>query len=225
MKNKLILLLLLALSLTSCKGAESPNSDELVLSGEISQSNKDESNIGKNASNEEKVQEKTRSKEEDEFFKSIENKKFFIRGYDEAIESIYFYQDGYFDGAVKNGNGYQIGVGLFDGKFDFVEKVDDLTYKIKLVRLENDPAAQKDEINIDGINVEVNNLDPTFTKKEDIGKEYLVHLPETKLESFGENQGTIEFLDEYIRDGEIKVYILEKLDDSQGFMSEFIKEN
>lgn len=157
MIKKIFIGLSLLIFLTGC-GKNSKKSDESIeiynkASDNISNSNT-KSNL-KEGENEEK-------NPYQDIYKQIEDVKFYNSG-GSAIESIYFYRDGYFDGALKTGNGYEIGQSFYNGKFDIVEKIDDTSYKIKLVRFDYDSkTGEKSSKNINGTNFQITNIKTVF---------------------------------------------------------------
>lgn len=180
MIKKIFIGLSLLIFLTGC-GKNSKKSDESIeiynkASDNISNSNT-KSNL-KEGENEEK-------NPYQDIYKQIEDVKFYNSG-GSAIESIYFYRDGYFDGALKTGNGYEIGQSFYNGKFDIVEKIDDTSYKIKLVRFDYDSkTGEKSSKNINGTNFQITNIKTVFFDNEN--KTYILHLPDTKTASLNEN--------------------------------------
>ncbi|WP_049690054.1 hypothetical protein [Anaerococcus jeddahensis] len=180
MIKKFFIGLSLLIFLTGC-GKNSKKSDESIeiynkASDNISNSNT-KSNL-KEGANEEK-------NPYQDIYKQIEGVKFYNSG-GSAIESIYFYRDGYFDGALKTGNGYEIGQSFYNGKFDIVEKIDDTSYKIKLVRFDYDSkTGEKSSKNINGTNFQITNIKTVFFDNEN--KTYILHLPDTKTASLNEN--------------------------------------
>lgn len=180
MIKKIFIGLSLLIFLTGC-GKNSKKSDESIeiynkASDNISNSNT-KSNL-KEGENEEK-------NPYQDIYKQIEDVKFYNSG-GSAIESIYFYRDGYFDGALKTGNGYEIGQSFYNGKFDIVEKIDATSYKIKLVRFDYDSkTGEKSSKNINGTNFQITNIKTVFFDNEN--KTYILHLPDTKTASLNEN--------------------------------------
>lgn len=136
MKKRLILILTLGLSLTGCLGKKAaPEEKETPPPPKIEES----------VESVESVEEKPEEKEEvvksdpyQDVYNDIEGKKFYLDPGTSMVEAIYFYEDGYFDGMNKSGNDNQRAVSLYNGKFDIVEKIDNSTYKLKLVRLDYD---------------------------------------------------------------------------------------
>lgn len=180
MIKKIFIGLSLLILLTGC-GKNSKKSDESIeiynkASDNISNSNT-KSNL-KEGANEEK-------NPYQDIYKQIEGVKFYNSG-GSAIESIYFYKDGYFDGALKTGNGYEVGQSFYNGKFDIVEKIDDTSYRLKLVRFDYDVKIG-DKINkdIDGNNFEITNIKTLVFK--DKSENYILHLGQTKTSSLNDN--------------------------------------
>ena len=234
MVKKILAVLFVLLSMSACVNKNSNDKVNVRVKTENKIENKTNTATDKDTKNgKEEVankENKDLSKENDEaqaFFKTIEAKKFAIPSVASQVESIFLYNDGYFDGMIKIGNGDAAYIGLYNGKLDYVEKIDDLTYKVKLAKLEMEtPTGQKDQINIGGININVEYVDWSFFKEDKIGSEYLIHLPKTKVSSLEDtNRQMLEKLDPYIKDDNANIFFIEALDDKSGLMYEFIREN
>ena len=234
MVKKILAVLFVLLSMSACVNKNSNDKVNVRVKTENKIENKTNTATDKDTKNgKEEVankENKDLSKENDEaqaFFKTIEAKKFAIPSVASQVESIFLYNDGYFDGMIKIGNGDAAYIGLYNGKLDYVEKIDDLTYKVKLAKLEMEtPTGQKDQINIGGININVEYVDWSFFKEDKIGSEYLIHLPKTKVSSLEDtNRQMLEKLDPYIKDDNANIFFIEALDDKSGLMYEFSREN
>lgn len=234
MGKKILAVLFVLLSISACGNKSSNDKVNVRVKTENKVENKTNTATDKDTKNgkEEvaKKSDKNLSKESDEaqaFFKTIEAKKFAIPSVASQVESIFLYNDGYFDGMIKSGNGDAAYIGLYNGKLDYVEKIDDLTYKVKLAKLEMEtPTGQEEQINMGGIDVNVEYVDWSFFREDNIGSEYLIHLPKTKVSSLDDtNRQMLEMADKYIKDDNANIFFIEVLDDKPGLMYEFIREN
>ena len=231
MGKKILAVLLVLLSVSACGNKSSNDKVNVRVKTENKVENKTNTKNDKDDKKEvAEKSEKNLSKESDEaqeFFKTIEAKKFAIPSVASKVESIFLYNDGYFDGMIKSGNGDAAYIGLYNGKLDYVEKIDDLTYKVKLAKLEMEtPTSQEEQINMGGIDINVEYVDWSFFKKDNIGSEYLIHLPKTKVSSLDDtNRQMLEMVDKYIKDDNANIFFIEALDDKSGLMYEFIREN
>lgn len=231
MGKKILAVLFVLLSISSCGNKNSNDKVNVRVKTENKVENK--TNTKNDTDDKKEVAEKSDknlSKESDEaqaFFKTIEAKKFAIPSVASKVESIFLYNDGYFDGMIKSGNGDAAYIGLYNGKLDYVEKIDDLTYKVKLAKLEMEtPTGQEEQINMGGIDVNVEYVDWSFFREDNIGSEYLIHLPKTKVSSLDDtNRQMLEMVDKYIKDDNANIFFIEALDDKSGLMYEFIREN
>ena len=220
MIKKIFIGLSLLIFLTGC-GKNSKRSDESIeIYNKASLENISNSNAKSNlkeGANEEK-------NPYQDIYKQIEGVKFYNSG-GSAIESIYFYKDGYFDGALKTGNGYEIGQSFYNGKFDIVEKIDDTSYKIKLVRFDYDvKIGDKTNKNIDGNNFEITNIKTLIFADQNAN--YILHLGETKTSSLNDNIITgMKMCGDNFGEDKIGIYILTKEEsDQESFvMAEFKK--
>lgn len=231
MGKKILAVLFVLLSISACGNKNSNDKVNVRVKTENKVENK--TNTKNDTDDKKEVAEKSDknlSKESDEaqaFFKTIEAKKFAIPSVASKVESIFLYNDGYFDGMIKSGNGDAAYIGLYNGKLDYVEKIDDLTYKVKLAKLEMEtPTGQEEQINMEGIDINVEYVDCTFFKEDKIGSEYLIHLPKTKVSSLDDtNRKMLEMVDKYIKDDNANIFFIEALDDKPSLMYEFIREN
>ena len=231
MGKKILAVLFVLLSISACGNKNSNDKVNVRVKTENKVDNK--TNTKNDTDDKKEVAEKSKknlSKESDEaqaFFKTIEAKKFAIPSVASKVESIFLYNYGYFDGMIKSGNGDAAYIGLYNGKLDYVEKIDDLTYKVKLAKLEMEtPTGQEEQINMEGIDINVEYVDWIFFKEDKIGSEYLIHLPKTKVSSLDDtNRKMLEMVDKYIKDDNANIFFIEALDDKPGLMYEFIREN
>lgn len=231
MGKKILAVLFVLLSISACGSKNANDKVNVRVKTENKVENKTKT---KNDKNDKKVvaekSDKNLPKENDEaktFFKTIEAKKFDIPSASSRVESIFLYNDGYFDGMIKSGNGDAAYIGLYNGKLDYVEKIDNLTYKVKLAKLEMEtPTGQKEQINMGGLDINVTYIDGTFFNEDKIGSEYLIHLPKTKVSSLDDtNRQMLEMVDKYIKDDNANIFFIEALDGKPGLMYEFIREN
>ena len=231
MGKKILAVLFVLLSISSC-GSKNAN-DKVNVRVKTENKVENRTNTKNDTDDKKEASEKydehlsKLSDEAQAFFKTIEAKKFAIPSVASKVESIFLYNDGYFDGMIKSGNGDAAYIGLYNGKLDYVEKIDDLTYKVKLAKLEMEtPTGQKEQINMEGIYINVEYVDWTFFKEDMIGSEYLIHLPKTKVSSLDDtNRQMLEMVDKYIKDDNANIFFIEALDDKSGLMYEFIREN
>lgn len=231
MGKKILAVLFVLLSISACGSKNANDKVNVRAKTENKVENKTKT---KNDKDDKKVvaekSDKNLPKENDEaktFFKTIEAKKFDIPSASSRVESIFLYNDGYFDGMIKSGNGDAAYIGLYNGKLDYVEKIDNLTYKVKLAKLEMEtPTGQKEQINMGGLDINVTYIDGTFFNEDKIGSEYLIHLPKTKVSSLDDtNRQMLEMVDKYIKDDNANIFFIEALDGKPGLMYEFIREN
>lgn len=231
MGKKILAVLFVLLSISACGNKNSNDKVNVRVKTENKVENKTKTKNDKDDKKEvAEKSDKNLPKENDEakaFFKTIEAKKFDIPSASSRVESIFLYNDGYFDGMIKSGNGDAAYIGLYNGKLDYVEKIDDLTYKVKLAKLEMEtPTGQKEQINMEGIDINVEYVDWSFFKEDNIGSEYLIHLPKTKVSSLDDtNRQMLEMVDKYIKDDNANIFFIEALDGKPGLMYEFIREN
>lgn len=204
MKKKILLVLSLALTLTSCFGKKDSTQDQAknqTPTEEISQSLESiesvESAEGVENAENEKKEEKEVVKEDpnpyQDIYDELEGKKFYLDPGTSMVESIYFYEDGYFDGMNKSGDGNRRGISLYNGKFDIVEKIDDTTYKMKLVRLDYDEEPGKMEnISYDGLVYDVY-YGETNIFGDSLGDYFNLLLPYKKISEVDQtNMGAME---------------------------------
>ena len=182
MNKKIFVGLILMILLTGC-GKEKTN-ESIETYNKASYENKD-NNLN---SNEKSNTREAVKKEKDlyqEIYKKIEGIKFYLSE-GSSMESIYFYKDGYFDGALKTGDGYEIKQSFYNGKFEIAEKIDHTSYRIKLVNLNYDVnPGEKANKNINGNNFQITNIKTNLFDNED--KTYILHLPDTKTAYLNEN--------------------------------------
>lgn len=231
MGKKILAVLFVLLSISACGSKNANDKVNVRVKTENKVENKTKT---KNDKDDKKVvaekSDKNLPKENDEaktFFKTIEAKKFTIPSVASQVESIFLYNDGYFDGMIKSGNGDAAYIGLYNGKLDYLEKIDELTYKVKLAKLEMEtPTNEKEQINMGGLDINVTYIDGTFFNEDKIGSEYVIHLPKTKVSSLDDtNRQMLETVDKYIRDDNANIFFIEYADDKPGLMYEFIREN
>ena len=234
MGKKILAVLFVLLSISACGSKNANDKVNVRVKTENKVENKTNTATDKDTKNgKEEVankENKDLSKENDEakeFFKTIEAKKFAIPSVASKVESIFLYNDGYFDGMIKSGNGDAAYIGLYNGKLDYVEKIDDLTYKVKLAKLEMEtPTSQEEQINMGGFDINVKYRDGSFFNEDKIGSEYLIHLPKTKVSSLDDSdRKMLEMVDKYVKDDNANIFFIEAVGDKPDLMYEFIREN
>lgn len=184
MIKKIFIGLSLLIFLTGCGKSSKRSDDSVEIYNKASLENK-ENNLNSNEKSNTKESAKKVKDPYQEIYKKIEGIKFYLSGGSE-MESIYFYKDGYFDGALKTGDGYEIKQAFYNGKFDIVEKIDNTSYKIKLIRLDYDSkTGEKSSKNINGTNFQITNIKTNLFDNEN--KTYILHLPDTKTAFLNEN--------------------------------------
>lgn len=231
MGKKILAVLFVLLSISACGNKSSNDKVNVRVKTENKVENK--TNTKNDTDDKKEVAEKSDknlSKESDgaqTFFKTIEAKKFAIPSVASQVESIFLYEDGYFDGMVKSGNGDAAYISLYNGKLDYVEKIDELTYKVKLAKLETEtPTDKEEQINMGGFDINVKYRDGSFFNEDKIGSEYLIHLPKTKVSSLDDSdRKMLEMVDKYVKDDNANIFFIEAVGDKPGLMYEFIREN
>lgn len=182
MNKKIFVGLVLMILLTGCRKEKTNESIEIY--NKASYENKDNNLNSNEKSNTTEAVKKVKDPYQ-EIYKKIEGIKFYLSG-GSSMESIYFYKDGYFDGALKTGDGYEIKQSFYNGKFEIAEKIDKTSYRIKLVNLNYDvKIGEKSNKNINGNNFQITNIKTNLFDNED--KTYILHLPDTKTASLNEN--------------------------------------
>lgn len=184
MIKKIFIGLSLLIFLTGCGKSSKRSDDSVEIYNKASLENKN-NNLNSNEKSNTKEAAKKVKDPYQEIYNKIEGIKFYLSGGSE-MESIYFYKDGYFDGALKTGDGYEIKQAFYNGKFDIVEKIDNTSYKIKLIRLDYDSkTGEKSSKNINGTNFQITNIKTDLFDNEN--KTYILHLPDTKTASLNED--------------------------------------
>lgn len=176
MVKKFLFALSICLFLTSC--GSKTNQENKNQKNEISISNKENSKkeISKNLSS------KDKENPYQNIYDLLKGKKlvFFTGSYSEGV---YFYKDGYFDGALKTGDYNIVNQSIYNGKLDVVEKIDESTYKLKLVRFDYDiEVGNSIKKYINDEEITFNNV-KAFTFDDDKSKYYILYLPDTKIEN------------------------------------------
>lgn len=180
MKKRIIYLFAFLLIFTACGGKETKDSDANKRQDRVSEENLSS-----------KDQDKEKEGPYADIYKDLKGIKLANMGAGSAIEAIYFYKDGYFDGGFKTGNDVYRGIGLYNGKFNIIEKIDENSYKLKLVRLDYDtPTGKEDRKNYDGLDAEITYLESPMFTKDNLGDEYTLYLPNTKMSTYNEDQKT-----------------------------------
>lgn len=136
--------------------------------------------------------------------------KTFYKNIPSAAYAIHFYEDGYFDAGYRTGNGDYRGIYLTNGKYDIVEKIDDDTYKVELVKYEYETEDGKHTYKNNGdFVVEVVSIGGDASDKLDTGDIYL-YLPYRKRSEMSDTVN--EYLDwvmpKEVYDYESMIYLL-----------------
>ncbi len=182
MNKKIFVGLVLIILLTGCR--KEKNNESIEIYNKASYENKDNNLSSNEKSNTTEAVKKVKDPYQ-EIYKKIEGIKFYLSG-GSSMESIYFYKDGYFDGALKTGDGYEIKQSFYNGKFEIAEKIDKTSYRIKLVNLNYDvKIGEKSNKNINGNDFQITNIKTNLFDNKD--KTYILHLPDTKTASLNEN--------------------------------------
>lgn len=216
MKKQILAMLGLALVLAGCKPIEE-ETKEPIKKVEIEASKSLENNEDKETSKKEEDKETPKDKKEEEekisenkkeiesnpLFADLEGKEFqtFLSN---GSERIYFYEDGRFDGSWWSGDGISMLANLYTGQFSEPKKLDDLTYSIKLEKLEyQSPTSGTDTRDVQSIRY----VESEYFDKKMIGNEYIVHLPGTSLDIFDKDNTMYMYdYDPDVVDGKLQVY-------------------
>ena len=176
--------------------------------------------------NNQKVEEKNLNKDQyKEIYDELNGKEFFY-SYQSQSEAIYFYKDGYFDGAFRSGDYNQGKVSLYNGKFDIKEKLDETSYLISLRRIDYElPLGESEMRNIEGMDFTLEYIESKMYGKDDKDNLYILYLPHRKLNDIKDHERSIAKIDdEHIKDGELKVFAIGKKDASEeNFMVEYVR--
>lgn len=236
MKRKIILGLFLVLSLTACKKEKNiesvpsqiEESKDLKKIGDL----KDESNEkSEEKKDEEKPKEKAKKKPVKQgeitrtglykdVYDRLKGKKLSLSG-GSMVEALYFYEDGFFDGVEKGGNGGYISMALYNGRFEIVEKLSDTSYRLVLKDLNYDTNTGEEK------KLDINGYENTMTYSESIvmddrvGESFILRLPETDYAEIPDKEaGMINFgldINRDHRQGQIGVFALTP-EDGQSFV-------
>lgn len=176
MVKKFLFVLSICLFLTSC-GSKTNQENE---------NQKNEISISNNENSKKEISKNLSSKDDKNPYQNIydllKGKKlvFFTGSYSEGV---YFYKDGYFDGALKTGDYNIVNQSIYNGKLDVVEKIDESTYKLKLVRFDYDiEVGDSIKKYINDEEITFNNV-KAFTFDDDKSKYYILYLPDAKIEN------------------------------------------
>ncbi len=188
MKKKIILTLMMLTFLSSCfnkkDDVEEKKEKEIVEVKEDKKSKKVEKKPEKKEEKKE-IKEPTSDKYQN-LYDGIVGKTFYLEG-GSIINGLYFYKDGYFDGVTKSGNGGEVSISLYNGKFDIVEKISDTAYLMKLRRLDHE-LEEGLEKTVDlgryDLAVRYSNFSPINV--DDVSKSFILYLPAAKLSNFDE---------------------------------------
>ena len=158
----------------------------LILTGcgnkMVQNSNLEKNNFSSNSNEKSKKQSnKKENSPYQDIYDLLDGKKLYFQG-SSWFEAIYFYKDGYFDGAMKMGNGYEVDQSLYNGKFEITEKIDDHTYRLKKIRFAYDiKPGEVSKKNIDGTDFTFKNA-KTHIFQGDSSTSYILYLPDKKTD-------------------------------------------
>lgn len=215
MKRKILATLTILLIFSACSKKDNKENTKVdnakVESSQKSEETKKVKNIKKD--------------EYKKIYDELEGKEFFY-AYQSQEEVIYFYKDGYFDGAFRSGDYNQCKVSLYNGKFDIKEKLDETSYLISLMRIDYELPLGKSEMrNIEGMDFTLEYIESKMYGKDDKDNLYILYLPHRKLNDIKDHERSIAKIDdEHIKDGELKVFAIGKKDASEeNFMVEYVR--
>lgn len=223
MKKFIIAILSLTFIFTACSKDEGDLDLSSVEKIELSKKDKglktiddldDGENEGKEKKekNDKKKVEKKDSGETINLFAELAGKEFMTYPAS-GSDRIYFHKDGNVDGASYYGNGNMASTNLYKAKFDFVEKVDDKTYKVKLANFDyQSPVDKTEKLDYHGFEFIHNYIRPLYLDDKMVGDVYTIRLPKTKLESFSQNDQDFlkTYNDDYIKNGNINIFTISK---------------
>lgn len=215
MKRKILALLTILLIFSACSKKDNKENTKVDNSKVESSQKSEETKKLKNIKNDEYKK----------IYDELEGKEFFY-AYQSQEESIYFYKDGYFDGAFRVGDYNQGKVSLYNGKFDIKEKLDETSYLISLRRIDYElPLGESEMRNIEGMDFTLEYVESKMYGKDDKDNLYILYLPHRKLNDIKDHERSIAKIDdEHIKDGELKVFAIGKKDASEeNFMVEYVR--
>lgn len=215
MKRKILALLTILLIFSACSKKDTKENTKV-----------DNSKVESSQKSEETKKVKNIKKDEyKKIYDELEGKEFFY-AYQSQEEVIYFYKDGYFDGAFRSGDYNQGKVSLYNGKFDIKEKLDETSYLISLRRIDYElPLGESEMRNIEGMDFTLEYIESKMYGKDDKYNLYILYLPHRKLNDIKDHERSIAKIDDkHIKDGELKVFAIGKKDASEeNFMVEYLR--
>lgn len=219
MVKKFLFALSICLFLTSCGSKTNQENENQKNEISISNSENSKKEISKNLSS------KDDKNPYQNIYDLLKGKKlvFFTGSYSEGV---YFYKDGYFDGAFRVGDYNQGKVSLYNGKFDIKEKLDETSYLISLRRIDYElPLGESEMRNIEGMDFTLEYIESKMYGKDDKDNLYILYLPHRNLNDIKDHERSIAKInDEHIKDGELKVFAIGKKDASEeNFMVEYVR--
>lgn len=215
MKRKILALLTILLIFSACSKKDNKENTKVDNSKVESSQKSEETKKVKNIKNDEYKK----------IYDKLEGKEFFY-SYQSQQEAIYFYKDGYFDGAFRVGDYNQGKVSLYNGKFDIKEKLDETSYLISLRRIDYElPLGESEMRNIEGMDFTLEYIESKMYGKDDKYNLYILYLPHRKLNDIKDHERSIAKIDDkHIKDGELKVFAIGKKDASEeNFMVEYLR--
>ena len=215
MKRKILALLTILLIFSACSKKDNKENTKVDNSKVESSQKSEETKKVKNIKNDEYKK----------IYDELEGKEFFY-SYQSQQEAIYFYKDGYFDGAFRVGDYNQGKVSLYNGKFDIKEKLDETSYLISLRRIDYElPLGESEMRNIEGMDFTLEYIESKMYGKDDKDNLYILYLPHRNLNDIKDHERSIAKInDEHIKDGELKVFAIGKKDASEeNFMVEYVR--
>lgn len=215
MKRKILATLTILLIFSACSKKDNKKNTKVDNSKVESSQKSEETKKVKNIKNDEYKK----------IYDELDGKEFFY-SYQSQQEAIYFYKDGYFDGAFRVGDYNQGKVSLYNGKFDIKEKLDETSYLISLRRIDYElPLGESEMRNIEGMDFTLEYIESKMYGKDDKDNLYILYLPHRKLNDIKDHERSIAKInDEHIKDGELKVFAIGKKDASEeNFMVEYVR--
>lgn len=222
MKNSLLTIIIALLILTSCEKNHDKNTKENSNTKKKITSMEMNSNLNK------KYNKKTKNNNDHDFtniYKDLEGKKLYFSS-GSMVESIYFYQDGKFDGAYKKGIEGNIDMGLFNGKFKITKKLSDTSYKLSLEDINYETSANYDKTKLIGDrDWLIHYGESGIFNEKNINEDFILYLPKSPFSNFTEEEKSFISMADLDKDKENKDFIekfaLKKNDDKSILLVEF----
>lgn len=222
MKNSLLTIFIALLVLTSCEKKHDKNIKENVNNKKKMISMEMNSNINK------KYNKKTKNNNDHDFtniYKDLEGKKLYFSS-GAMVESLYFYQDGKFDGAYKKGIEGNIDMGLFNGKFKIIKKLSDTSYILSLEDINYETSANSDKTELIGDRDWLIHYGKSeIFNEKNLNDKFILFLPKSSLSNFTEEEKSLINMADFDKDKENKDFIekfaLKKNDDKSILLVEF----